>query len=259
VRVVAANLTSGTNQKWDPGHGIRILQGIQGDVLLVQEMNYLSNSTVNLRSFVDQVCGVECDYVRGPTVAGGIPNGVVSRFPILESGSIVDQSTTNRTFVWARIDVPGALDLWAFSVHLLTSGAASRDAEAAQLIDEIAAMVPDEDLLVMGGDFNTDNRTEAALVTLSASFVTGAPYPADQAANENTSGPRTKPYDWVLVDSDLDGRAIPVQIGSNLFPNGLVVDTRVYTPITDLVPALATDSGATNMQHMAVVRDFATE
>ena len=45
-------------------------------------------------------------------------------------------------------------------------------------------------------------------------------------------------------------------IGAAQFANGLVVDTRVYTPLADLAPALATDSGATGMQHMAVVRDF---
>lgn len=259
VRIVAANLTSGNNQKWDLGHGIRILQGVHGDVLLVQEMNYLSSSATDLRSFADQVCGTECDYVRGPTATSGIPNGIVSRFPMIASGSIVDPYTTNRTFVWARIDVPGPLDLYAFSVHLLTSGALNRNNEAIALNTAIASMVPANDLLVVGGDFNTDTRDEAALMTLSSNFVTSAPYPIDQAANDHTNGPRTKPYDWVLVDSDLDALSIPVQIGSNLFPDGLVVDTRVYTPLSDLSPALMTDSGATNMQHMAVVRDFATE
>jgi len=43
---------------------------------------------------------------------------------------------------------------------------------------------------------------------------------------------------------------------SHTFTNGLVVDTRVYTPTNDLLPAVATNSGAFQMQHMAVVRDF---
>ncbi len=45
-------------------------------------------------------------------------------------------------------------------------------------------------------------------------------------------------------------------IDSASFPDGLVVDTRVYEPITDLAPALAGDSDAPSMQHMAVVKDF---
>jgi len=47
-----------------------------------------------------------------------------------------------------------------------------------------------------------------------------------------------------------------VTIGAASFLNGLVVDTRIYTPIADLAPALTGDSGAPSMQHMAVVRDF---
>ncbi len=45
-------------------------------------------------------------------------------------------------------------------------------------------------------------------------------------------------------------------IGGSTFTNGLVVDTRVYTPISEIAPAMAADSGANQMQHMAVVKDF---
>lgn len=37
---MAANLTSGSGQTYDPGHGIRILEGVHGDVMLMQEMNF---------------------------------------------------------------------------------------------------------------------------------------------------------------------------------------------------------------------------
>src|SRR5205085_11524393 len=40
LRLVAANLTSGNFQSWDPGDGIRILEGLHPDVVLVQEFNY---------------------------------------------------------------------------------------------------------------------------------------------------------------------------------------------------------------------------
>jgi len=40
-------------------------------------------------------------------------------------------------------------------------------------------------------------------------------------------------------------------------PLRLVAETRVYDPIEEIAPATADDSGAPDMQHMAVVRDFA--
>jgi hypothetical protein len=86
--------------------------------------------------------------------------------------------------------------------------------------------------------------------------VTSGPYPADKNGNSNTNAARKKPYDAVLADSDLVAIQTPVVVGSSTFSSGLVADTRVYTPISDLAPAQASDSGATNMQHMAVVKDF---
>jgi hypothetical protein len=50
---------------------------------------------------------------------------------------------------------------------------------------------------------------------------------------------------------------VPTVIGSSSFPNGLVFDSRVYTPLTDVAPIQKADSSALNMQHMPVVRDFA--
>ena len=69
-------------------------------------------------------------YVRG---TGQIPNAVVSRYPILDGGHWADPKANNRDFAWARIDIPGPVDLWAISVHLLTSGSSKRKAEASEL------------------------------------------------------------------------------------------------------------------------------
>jgi endonuclease/exonuclease/phosphatase family metal-dependent hydrolase len=256
LRIAAANLTSGSAQSYDPGHGLRILQGIRADLVLMQEMNFGTNSAAKLGQLVEQICGMDCEYTRG---SGMIPNGIVSRHPILESGTWVDPKVTNRDFTWARIDVPGPTDLWAVSVHLLTSNATDRNAEAAALIGFLSANVPTTDYLVVGGDLNTDSRGEVALTTFSARLSVAAPYPADGDGNDNTSGPRSRPYDWNLVSAALRAKETPVVIGAASFANGLVVDTRVYTPISDLSPALVGDSGATGMQHMAVVRDFLLE
>jgi hypothetical protein len=188
--------------------------------------------------------------------AGAIPNGIVSRYPILEAGEWDDPQVSNRGFAWARLDVPGAIDLWAVSLHLLTSSVGDREAEATALVAYVQQKVPAGDYLVIGGDFNTGTRTEACLTTLAAIVDTGAPYPVDQAGNSNTSANRSKPLDWVLADPDLRALQIPVVIGLQSFPDGLVFDSRVYTPLADVAPVQQGDSGATNMQHMAVVKDF---
>ncbi|CAM2802384.1 endonuclease/exonuclease/phosphatase family protein [Rariglobus hedericola] len=254
IRIVAANLTSGNAQSYDAGHGGRILQGLQPDVVLVQEFNYLNHTTADLRAWVDANFGASFSYMREPN-AGQIPNGVVSRYPILASGKWEDSNVSNRDFAWARIDIPGDRDLWVISVHLLTTSASNRNAEASQILNYITAQgIPAADYVVLGGDFNTVSNTEACIDTLSSYFVTSGSWPVDQAGNGGTNRNRDKPYDRVLADTDLNARKVPVVLGSQSFPNGLVFDSRVYSPLPS--PVLESDSAATNMQHMAVVRDF---
>jgi len=253
VRVVASNLTTGNFQAYELP-GIRILDGLDPDVALVQEMNYGASSTSELRSFVDLAFGPSFSYFREPGVQ--LPNGIVSRFPILTSGSWTDPQTSNRGFAWARIDIPGPKDLWAVSVHLLTSSEASRNLEATALVALVQAMVPAADYLVIGGDFNTDVRDEPCIATLGAVISTAGPDPVDMAGNPNSNAGRTKPYDRVLADGDLVPFQAPVVLGSSTHTSGLVLDTRIYTPLADVAPALASDSSAPSMQHMAVVKDF---
>lgn len=254
IRIATGNLSSGNAQSYDPGEGIRIFRGLHPDVALVQEMNYGTGSDADVRAFVDAAFGASYAYFRES--GAQIPNGVVSRFPILASGSWTDPQVSNRSFVWARLDVPGPVDLLAVSVHLLTSGSSARNAEAQALAGQIQAAAPAGTYVVIGGDFNTDVRTEACLTTLAAVVQTGAPYPSDQAGNDKTNASRAKPYDWVAVSPSLAVRQVPVTIGVAHFADGLVFDSRVYTPLADVAPVLQGDSGATNMQHMAVVKDF---
>lgn len=223
---------------------------------MLQEFNYGSNLPSDFQDLTETVCGMECSWIRGPDAVNGIPNGVISRWAFVSSGSWTDPYVMNRDFVWARIDIPGPADLWAVSVHLLTSSATARANEAAALMSLLAANVPPGDLVVVGGDFNTDSRTETALTKFDPTFDVLGPYPADQSGNDKTSMMRSKPYDWVLVSDDLQALAKPTVIGMNTFASGAVIDTRVYTPLTDLAPALMTDSAEAFMQHMAVVRDF---
>jgi hypothetical protein len=71
-----------------------------------------------------------------------------------------------------------------------------------------------------------------------------------------TNEPRSKPYDWVLADDELSALEVPVLMGLSVFPAGAVIDTRVYSPLSEIALALSSDSGAPSMQHMAVIRDF---
>ena len=257
LRLVAANLSTGNNQNWNAGEGLRILEGLRPDVVMVQEFNYNSNTTQDFQSFANAVCGTTC-YVTRETGSLQIPNGIVSRYPIRSSGRWVDSAVTNRGFAWAQIDIPGPRDLWVVSVHLLTNSTA-RPGEATQLAQYIAQNVPAGDYVAIGGDFNTTARTEAVITNLSNTVVTTGPFPVDQAGNENTNSTRAKPYDWVLANPALNGLATSAAVGAHAYSTGLVVDTRVYSPISELSPALAGDSAAVNMQHMAVVRDFMLE
>ncbi len=251
IRIVAANTSSGNFQSYPvPGPGQRIFQGLDADIALIQEFN-VDGATVD--QFVDQTFGTEFQYY----VESGaqIPNGIVSRYPILSSGEWNDPEVSNRDFAWARIDIPGDKHLWAISVHLLTANASTRNAEAQALKTYIQNNVPAGDYIVIGGDFNTGSFSESCFSTLST-YVTNAKRAADQNGNQNTNANRNNPYDQILPDHTLNGLAVPVLIGNNSFTNGFIADTRVYNPISDLSPALANDSGASQMQHMAVVKDF---
>jgi endonuclease/exonuclease/phosphatase family metal-dependent hydrolase len=247
---MAANITSGNNQSYE-GPGMRIFQGLQPDVVLIQEFNYDSGSA---RDFVDATFGTEFHFYREPQ-KGGIPNGIVSRYPILESGEW-RSLTPDRDFAFARIDIPGDTDLWAVSVHLRTQSARARDQEGASLVSFIRSHMPDDTFLVIGGDFNTGSPTEAVMGRLSGLVVTGGPLPADHRGNTKTNATRKKPYDRVLVSPSLDAKHVPVQVGSHSYPTGLVFDSRVFPNLADVAPAMASDSAAVNMQHMPVVRDF---
>ena len=254
LRLMAANITSGNGQDYDLGHGLRIFQGTAPDVVMIQEFSYQTSSEADLRSFVDTAFGPDFHYYR----EGGaqIPNGVISRWPIIAAGEWDDPYVSNRDFAWARIDVPGPRDLWVVSVHLLTTGSSTRNSEASSLVNRIKASIPAGDYLAIGGDFNTGSRSEACFSTFSQVVTTASPYPADRNNNTNTNASRNAPYDHVLVDADLRQYQTAVVIGDSVFEDGLVVDTRVYSPISELSPALSTDSGASSMQHMGVIKDF---
>lgn len=254
LRIMAANISSGASLSYGPPEGVRIFQGLKPDVVLVQEFKGSATSATEVDSFVSGTFGPGFVHYREPGVE--IPNGIISRYPILESGRWVDPQVANRGFAYAKIAVPGEHPLWAVSLHLLTTNGSARSAEATALVAQIKTVVPAADYLVVGGDLNTNGRSETCIATLGEVVVTSAPYPADESGNESTNAPRNATYDWLLADADLAKLHVPAKVGPKSFAAGLVFDSRVYTPLTDVAPVEAADSAALNMQHMPVVRDF---
>lgn len=266
IRIVAANLTSGNGQDYDPGHGIRILQGLNPDIVLVQEFNYFTNTTAYLQTFADNVFEAEGFYYYREPGGENIPNGILSRYPILDSGEW-DQPVNDRDHAWARIDIPGNRELLVVSVHLRTDDGV-RPGEATQLLSYLNTYYSANngeratDYLVIGGDFNSDSRTETALNTLGALVTIGSPSAqpvgrdTNNQLNANTNANRNRPYDAVYAGKGWHALQVPTVVGTSFFPHGLVADTRYYAPLSDLSPAFAGDSGASNMQHHAVVKDF---
>lgn len=260
VRVVAANLTSSPDQSYSPdngnhsnpeGAGARILKGLKPDVVLIQEFN----CTIQLSQWVNQTFGPGYRFHReeGP----GIPNGIISRFPIAEAGEWDDPTQRNRDFAWARIRLPNGRDLWAVSVHLKAgSSEGIRREQADALVRFMENRIPARDLVVLGGDLNTSDRREACVQVLRKMFRTDVNPPIDQRGIDGTNASRRKPYDWVLADADLQPFAVAVELGGDRFDSGLVLDTRVFRPLSAVAPAQPNDSGVPQMQHMAVVRDF---
>src|SRR5437899_692810 len=121
VRVMASNLTSGNNQRYEQP-GLEILQGLKPDIVAMQEFNVSNqfgiNTTAALSNMVATTFGANFAFFR--ETGYNLPNGIISRYPILNSGSWTDSDTgvNDRGFAWARIDLPGTNELYVVSVHL---------------------------------------------------------------------------------------------------------------------------------------------
>jgi hypothetical protein len=252
-RVMAANLT-GNSQKYE-ANSLRIFQGLKPDIVAIQEFNYSNNSPAQIRQMIDSAFGTNFNYFRESGYA--IPNGVISRYPIRAGGSWDDALIPDRGFAWAQLDVPGTNDLYVVSVHLKagSSDSLTRSNEAVELKQLIASSFPSNAFLVVAGDMNLRTRGEGSLVFLKT-FLNDSPIPTDaeSGGDPDTNEPRSRPYDLVLPNFSFATNLIPVTIGSRSFSNGLVFDSRVFTPLSSVAPVQFADSGSN--QHMAVLKDF---
>ena len=217
---------------------------------MIQEFN----TTVPVRQWVNQTLGEDYVFMREEGMQ--IPNGIISRFPIIESGTWDDPQLSNREFAWAHLRLPEKRDLWVVCVHLHSKGEASRTTETAALAGFIAQKVPKGALLLIGGDFNTRTTGEKCFKELAQVVVIPSNPPADAHGEISTNANRNRPYDWVMASAPLEKSAVPVKLAAVEFAHGLVFDSRVFEPLEKVAPVQKTDSGAPSMQHMAVVRDF---
>lgn len=252
IRIMSANL-NGDAQSYQP-FAIRIFQGLKPDIVAIQEFKYSNSTTADLRSFVNTAFGTNFNYYREPfTGNGDLPNGIISRYPIINAGSWTDNSVANRGFAWAQIDLPGTNDLYVVSVHLLTSSATDRGTEAVQLKGLMQANFPANAWIVLAGDFNTGSRNEAAITTFNG-YLSDQPIPTDNNGVSFTNGKRNAPHDYVLPSLSFTNVETASVFPSHSFPNGLVFDSQVYSPLSDVAPVQFLDT--TNAQHMAVIKDF---
>jgi endonuclease/exonuclease/phosphatase family metal-dependent hydrolase len=254
LRVMAANITSGNNQSYETP-GINIFKGLKPDVVAIQEFQYNSNSDSNsLRTLVDAAFGPGFSFYCEPGY--NIPNGIVSRWPIVAAGTVPSPEVGDRGFAWAQIALPGTNSLYVVSVHLYGSGSASqRNNEAMTITNLMATNFPPGAWIIVGGDFNTDSRSEACVTTFK-SRLSDSPIPTDLNGDPDSNRPRNKPYDYVLPSFSLTNALTPVVLPSHTLTNGLVFVSTNYIPLSDVPPVQYSDSDANNMQHMAIIKDF---
>jgi endonuclease/exonuclease/phosphatase family metal-dependent hydrolase len=252
VRIMSANL-NGNTQSYQP-FAFRIFQGLKADIVAIQEFNYSNNTPSDFRAMVDGAFGTNFVYFRESGYS--IPNGIVSRFPIVAAGSWEDALVNDRGFAWVQIALPGTNNLFVVSAHLFGGGTATdRDSEAAVIKAHIQTDFPSGAWVVVAGDFNVGSRSEAAMATFKT-FLSDNPIPADaeNGGDQDTNEPRNKPYDYVLPSFSFTNLITASVFPSHSYSKGLVFDSRVYAPLSDVAPVQFGDSS--NAQHMAVLKDF---
>lgn len=252
VTIMSANITSGRYSAYE-GPGIRIFQGLEPDIVLVQEFNYEYGT---LRDLVDEAFGPTFSYSVEPG-DDNIPNGVISRYPIIDSGQWADSSVPDRDFAWAVIDIPGAIDLQVVSVHLKSSSssAGQRNDQANDIRSYVASQFDASQYIAVGGDLNVYHDGEGAVNTFRTFLDVDSHIPTDPYGNENTNEPRSKPYDWLMPNHLLDDQHVPLEVGTRTFTHGLVFDSEAY-PSPLPLPIYYGDSHVEGMQHMSVMKAY---
>ena len=257
--VMSANLSIQTS----PGYSYyeetagRIFLGLKPDIVAIQEFN-VTNSGGH-RAYVDAYFGTSY-YFFVESVVGNpnpIPNGIISRWPIIQAGEWADTNINNRDFAWATIDIPGPRDLHVVSIHLKANAGVTdierRVAQSEALMAFIQASFPPDDFIVLAGDLNCETRGEPALMYLT-NYFSDSRQPEDMFGDRDTNRSRSKPFDYVLANPALASQQVATVIGGLSFIDGFVFDETQWIPPP--FPVESGDSYPTGRQHMAVVKSF---
>lgn len=260
VKIMSFNITTVHSYIGNPA--IRILQGLKPDIALLQEFK---DRNSDYRGFVDEAFGTDFVYYRGPGIGGAFnqSNGIVSRWPFKDSGSWDDVVVQNRYFDWAVIDLPGnAPDIQVVSIHL-KAGTTPEDkdtrvTEATNLKALIEANFAADQYIMIAGDMNTVSRdSEPALIAVFDSYLTTSDgTPADRNGNNNTNVNRVSAFDWLIPNQLLGDVITTLTVGSSGYLGGIVFDSRVFTPLSELPPILETDTASGDMDHCPIMKSY---
>lgn len=249
VRLMAANITSGDAQSYEEP-GVHIFKALAPDVVMLQEFNVRGQT---LDTFVRGTFGAEYTYFVEHD--SSIPNGVVSRFPMLASGEWHSSApNANRDYAWARINVPGPRNLLVVSVHLRTKGG-PRAIEEREIVEYMRGALKPDDIAVLGGDFNHDAQASPSLAGARSFLALSSPLPTNMDGRTTTSANLSKTLDHLFVGDALQRTERAITMDGRDYPHGLVFTSDMAAP-AEIAPVLPRDSFATSMQHMPVVRDF---
>jgi len=266
IKVMTANLNSGVPDysDWYRDGAIRIFKGLDPDIVLIQEFNVEPATT--RPEFIADVFGADTYYYYEPEIGGSwaMPNGVISRWPILSSGQWNDSQLTNRSFVWAVIDIPGDMDLQVVSIHIKSGSSADdiqmREAEATEIKNYVTENFDDNKYIIVGGDLNLQYDGQTPFSTFESYLDATDHRPRDRNGDTDTNSttPRSKPYDWIMPNELLDNYHTTIYIGSGFqaFTEGIVFDSEVFTPLSSVPPIVSGDSRASGCTHMAVMKAF---
>ncbi|MFH0879961.1 MAG: choice-of-anchor D domain-containing protein, partial [Lentisphaerota bacterium] len=258
--ILTANLAGGTNyvgglHPFDV-EAQRLLKLLRPDIVSLQEWRIPSNMTY--RAFVDDVFGADYSYYLDTEVdvTLGMPNGIVSRWPITASNEWTDAFIGYRDHLHAKIDLPSSRALHLVSVHFAADpfGGPDRISEAMALTNYIAnAGIPSDEYLVISGDLNLSNRTDTCLEILK-NMVSDARKPTDRSGDEDTNVSANKPFDVVLPNAALESQQISYFYNGVEFTNGMIHDTRLWS--CHEFPALGEDTKFSNATHRPVMKVF---
>jgi endonuclease/exonuclease/phosphatase (EEP) superfamily protein YafD len=238
---------------------IRLLEGLAPDVALLEEW---SVENADYRAFVDSAFGTGFSFVRDPSGSGvgSLANGIVSRWPFLSEGSWQDVEVSGRWFTWAVIDIPGDINLQVVAVHLKAGSSSTdrnrREIEANNLKTLVQSEFNNNQYILVGGDLNTYSLSEPCLGVFSTFLAYNDQVPVDRNGNSNTNKNRSERYDWLMPNQALEQKHSTLVLGGQSYPEGIVFDSHVFTPLSAVPPIQYDDTHNGNMDHDPVMKTF---